>query len=376
MTGRHEVAVVGGGAVGLLLACLLAQRGVDVVVLERRGQPSTSARAIGIHPPGLAALDVAGVGASIRREGAPIRRGIALSGGREVAGLRLSAEPIRSLPQLRTETLLRERLAALSPGALRSGAEVVALSPGSASVEMALADGRRLVVDWLVGADGVRSTVRELLGIDWLPRRGLGAYAMVDAMEDAAARTDPAAADAALLHLEPDGIVESFPMPGGMRRWVARLAAPADDMPIEAFQSILDARLREPPLLPAAARVSTFVAQQRIVARCAHGRVVLVGDAAHEVSPIGGQGMSLGWLDALALDRMLAGGPVDASEIERYARARRRSAELAIRRAAWNMAMGAPASGVALGARLAFARALALPPARTALSRAFTMRGL
>src|SRR5690606_3842702 len=144
----------------------------------------------------------------------------------------------------------------------------------------------------------------------------------------------------------------------------------------KAFQSILDERLREPPLLPAAARVSTFVAQQRIAARCAHGRVVLVGDAAHEVSPIGGQGMSLGWLDALALDRMLAGGPVDQREIERYARARRRSAELATRRAAWNMAMGAPASGVALGARLALARALALPPARTALSRALPMRRL
>ncbi|MCR8671545.1 FAD-dependent monooxygenase, partial [Agrococcus sp. HG114] len=68
MIERRDVAVVGGGAVGLLLACLLAQRGLDVVVLERRREPSGSARAIGIHPPGLGALDAAGVGRAVRAE--------------------------------------------------------------------------------------------------------------------------------------------------------------------------------------------------------------------------------------------------------------------------------------------------------------------
>ncbi|RXZ45864.1 FAD-dependent oxidoreductase, partial [Agromyces binzhouensis] len=59
----HDVVVVGGGAVGLLLACLLARRGLDAVVLERRNAPdpaTTPSRAIGIHPPGLRALAAAG----------------------------------------------------------------------------------------------------------------------------------------------------------------------------------------------------------------------------------------------------------------------------------------------------------------------------
>lgn len=56
-----EVLVVGGGPTGLFLAALLAQHGVDVAVLERRPEPSTHSRAIGLHPPALEALRAVGV---------------------------------------------------------------------------------------------------------------------------------------------------------------------------------------------------------------------------------------------------------------------------------------------------------------------------
>ena len=49
----HDVAIVGAGPVGLLLACLLAQRGVDVAVFDARSGADGRSRAIGIHPPGL-----------------------------------------------------------------------------------------------------------------------------------------------------------------------------------------------------------------------------------------------------------------------------------------------------------------------------------
>lgn len=379
MTERYEVAIVGGGAVGLLLACLLAQRGVDLVVLERRSTVSSASRAIGIHPPGLAALDAVGVGDAVRREAERVQVGIALSGGRVLARMPFGDQRILTLPQHRTETLLRQRLALLAPDALRAGAELVGLrQSATGSVELQLADGTRVAARWAVGADGVRSTVRRLLGIAWRPRPGVAAYAMADAPDQTGS------AGAALLHLEPSGIVESFPMPDGQRRWVARLAGPLRPtriapLPLAALQRLLQERLAQAPVLPAHAPRSTFVARQRLASEFVRGHVALAGDAAHEISPIGGQGMSLGWLDAVDLDRALARAGRkgrDASALDGYARLRRRAAERAVCRASWNMRMGAPAHGAALAARLVLVRILALPPARSILVAAFTMRGL
>jgi 2-polyprenyl-6-methoxyphenol hydroxylase-like FAD-dependent oxidoreductase len=367
VTERHDVAIVGGGAVGLLLGCLLAERGLDVVVLERRASPSRSSRAIGIHPPGLAALDAAGVGEQVRAEGERIRGGIALAGGRVLARLRFD-DPIHTLPQHRTEALLRERLAALAPGALQQGTEVTGIAPAAGGVALDTAGGR-VEARWLVGADGIRSTVREHVGMGVREHRGAGPYAMADGPDGTGAR------GIALLHLEQDGIVESFPLPGGERRWVVRLREPAPTMTAERLQAILAERLPEPPRLPAGAPASAFVARQRVATSFARGPIALVGDAAHEVSPIGGQGMSLGWLDALELDRAIGAASGD-DPFAGYALARRRAAVRATRRAAWNMSMGAPVPPAGRAARLALTRVLGLPPLRGALAAAFTMRGL
>lgn len=62
----HDVVVVGGGPVGLLFACLVAQDGWRVRVYEQRTEQGGRTRAIGIHRPGLDALDAAGVGAEVR----------------------------------------------------------------------------------------------------------------------------------------------------------------------------------------------------------------------------------------------------------------------------------------------------------------------
>ncbi|OCG75372.1 FAD-dependent oxidoreductase [Microbacterium sediminis] len=373
MSRPHDVVVVGAGPVGLLLADLLAGAGVDVAVCERRTAPAGVPRAIGIHPPGLEALDLARVGAPVRADAVAIRRGVARRGGRELGRLRFD-RPVLSLPQDRTEELLEARLAALAPGALRRGLRVTGVRARAAAVDVEGEGGAIASARYLVAADGVRSTVRGLLGVDTRRRRGTADYVMADAPSGG-----DAADDEAVIHLEHDGVVESFPLPRGRRRWVIRVdrqAAPSDPAGFAALlRERVGVRIAPGDLTPP----SRFTARQGPSARLARGRVALVGDAAHEISPIGGQGMNLGWVGAVDLAATLLGAlerGAPPAPFGAYERRRTAAADRAMRRAAFNMAMGAPVDGLRGAARDAFVRALARPPASTTLARAFTMHGL
>lgn len=387
----RDVAIVGGGSAGLLLGCLLAMRGIDVVVLERRARPGNRTRAIGIHAAGLAILDAAGVGTGVREEAAVVRRGIVTSRGRRLGEFEFGDAAILTLPQPRTEALLTARLAELAPEALARGKTVTELRVREDGVEVhttssdggAGGDGGadRVLARYVVGADGTRSTIRAAIGASWAPWRGAAHYAMADEVggavaagpssgvgPDASASADPSTdPSTAALHLEPAGVVECFPLPDGGRRWVIRLEAPGTVLTRDVFAAAVSGRLGFGPVAQALAQPVCFTASQHLADVFARGRVALLGDAAHELSPIGGQGMSLGWLDAAALDTALAralaaGAP--AAPFARYTR-RRAAATRAMRRAAFNTRLGARIRGPRLALRNALVRLLALPAFRS-----------
>ncbi|HEU0182523.1 MAG TPA: FAD-dependent monooxygenase, partial [Agromyces mariniharenae] len=196
---RHDVVIVGGGPVGLLLACLLAVRDLDVVVLERRTGRTGRSRAIGIHPPGLRALARAGVGDEVRARAVPIHSGRVTCEGRTLGSMSFArAGTVLSLPQLETEELLEARLGRLRPGSLHRGVEVRTVHDRGTHVVVEgverAGDGDAgggdagggggapvSVTAWYaVAADGVRSGIRDALGIGWHERRGRAHYVMGD----------------------------------------------------------------------------------------------------------------------------------------------------------------------------------------------------
>lgn len=389
-----EVLIIGAGPVGLFMAALLLQDGVDVQVLEQRGAPEPQSRAIGIHPPALAALAGTGVAEAMIAEGVQIRRGMALAGGKCLARMSFAGVSDRfpfvlSLPQARTEAHLERRVNELGDGALHRGVRLTGLSDdgGRVSVEADSGSGTlRYSAPLVIAADGVRSTVRALQGVDVRVKEYPDSYLMGDFADGTGFGPDAA------LFLSGAGIVESFPLPGQLRRWVVRLGtgdSTAGGSPPggpDAGGPGADARwltgcVRERTGLAIDAgtnsMLSRFGVRTRLVPRMVAGRVVMIGDAAHEVSPIGGQGMNLGWLDAAELAPIVSAavrGQDVTDRLRSFERTRLRAAARAARQAEINMALGRPLTDRLLALRnRGISGVAAVPPVNSLIARRFTM---
>ncbi|MEJ1193356.1 FAD-dependent oxidoreductase [Pseudarthrobacter sp. CCNWLW207] len=374
-----DVAIVGGGPVGLYLAALLLQEGVGVRVLEQRFERDRHSRAIGIHPPALAALERAGVARALVADGVPIRRGRAYSGGKLVGTMSFESVSrdfpfVLSLPQCSTEAHLERRVQDLDPTALARGARVTGITDDGDRLALAVTSGgasTQLASALAVAADGTHSTVRQLLGIPVTARRYPDHYVMGDFADAGIFGTD------AVLFLEEGGIVESFPLPGGLRRWVVRIGEPRTASAAD-LASLVQERTGIGLDAGSSTMLSSFSVRSALARSMVAGRTVLIGDAAHEVSPIGGQGMNLGWLDGEALAPIIcgamAGGPVER-RLRDFEVLRRRAAGIARRQSEVNMMLGRPLTGPWLRLRnFAMGAVASVQPLNRAVARRFTMQ--
>jgi 2-polyprenyl-6-methoxyphenol hydroxylase-like FAD-dependent oxidoreductase len=219
------------------------------------------------------------------------------------------------LPQDETELILSDRLRRLG-GSVRRPAELVGVRQDDDGVTATLRGGESIRARYLVGADGMHSTVRELSGIGFTGRAYEESFVLADVRMDW-----PLPDDEVTLHFSPAGLVVVAPLPGGRHRIVATLDEAPEHPTAADVQAILDARgpRHEPARVREVVWSSRFRVHHRLAEHYRSGRVFLAGDAAHVHSPAGGQGMNTGIQDAIELAAVLAGG----SDLDRYETVRR-----------------------------------------------------
>ncbi|WP_431798021.1 FAD-dependent oxidoreductase [Microbacterium kunmingense] len=370
-----EVVVVGAGPVGLLAAAELRRHGIDVAVLERRPVAGPGSRAIGLHSPSLSALEPGGYTDRLLAEALRVDRGEARSGGRVLGVVRFDRLSRRfpfvaTLPQAVTERVLTD-----AAPRVERGVTVRGVSAERAGVRIDVERGEG-------GADEVRAGVvivasgagaRDLVfrtgavAVHEYPDR----YLMADAPAEGRAVAE--------VHLDRGGVLESFPMPGGVRRFVAWDPSPGDDGPAARAARLRAAVVERvgPAAGAAIGNASSFGVRRAVAPRLRRGRIVVIGDAAHEVSPIGGQGMNLGLLDAATLAPLVAtwvrGGAAPDAELARWERRRVASARRAALLASLNTGLGRPLGAAGDAARRAALRALLAGPGGRAFAHAYAM---
>jgi 2-polyprenyl-6-methoxyphenol hydroxylase-like FAD-dependent oxidoreductase len=164
---EHAVVIAGGGPTGLMLAAELALAGVDVAIVERRGnQELPSARAGGLHARTIEVFDQRGIAERFLSEGQ-----VAQVAGFSFIPLDISDFPTRhnyglALKQRHIERILAAWVEEL-PVRFYRGREVTGFAQDDRGVAIALADGGALRASYLVGCDGGRSSIRKQAGIDF-----------------------------------------------------------------------------------------------------------------------------------------------------------------------------------------------------------------
>lgn len=375
-----DVAIVGGGPVGLYLAFRLLDEGITCMVLEKKESVDRHSKSLGIHPVSLSLFDSCGLTESFLREGLKIRTGIAYWNRKEIGRISFDSLPgnhpyILALPQWRTETILADKVRALNIQSLVRGASVKEIDQDANAVHLRYdqnGESYGITARYAVGCDGKSGFMRDALNIPFEGTSYPDTYLMGDFSDNTAFGNDAA------VYLHKYGLVECFPLPGGQRRWVVKtdsfIEHPCRGRLEDLIKKRLDISLQECENT----MTSSFGVQHFMAGRFHENRCLIAGDAAHVVSPIGGQGMNLGWLDAeacfLTIRRAL-GNQDDIENLFRsYTARQQKIAKQVARRAELNMHLGRKEASN--GFYRFMVTAMLTPPFSGMFAKVFTMHGL
>ncbi|MFI7059967.1 FAD-dependent oxidoreductase [Kribbella sp. NPDC050124] len=316
-----DVVVVGAGPVGLAVAAGLRLHGQSVVVVDKQAEGSNTSRASVIHARTLEMLERIGVTKRLVELGLELQDFAIRDGDRRLVPVSFRDLPTDypftlMIPQWQTEQVLLERLEELGGTVLRPYA-AVGLTQTADGAEVTLDNGDVIQAQYVVAADGMNSTIRELAGLR-MPGNTLQLnFSLVDV------RVDGLPVEEVSLSFATAGLLVIAPLPDGSFRLVASVDQAPEHPDLAYAQQLLTARgpRKSAPKVTEVVWGSRFRIHERVAENYRAGRVLLAGDAAHTHSPAGGQGMNLGLRDAItlaeALSTALAKG--DESELDTYA---------------------------------------------------------
>ncbi len=344
---RADVVISGAGPNGLMLACELALAGVRPVVLDKLPGPSSEPKANGLVGQVVRMLDMRGLYQAFTGDEAPPQSSYGwIFAAMPLNFLGLPDNPMHAMlmPQPRLVRLLEKRARDLGVD-LRWGHELVDLQPGPESVALTVSSPERdydVVAEYLVGADGGHSLVRKTLGIDFPGTTSpmISRLAHVHIPEEFR-RADggfdiPGSGRIPFGHSRFDrgGMIYAEFEPGRSLLGTIEFGPPVEEVPMtlaelrESARRVLgvDVPLGEPegPGPHALRRINGQ--NTRHAEHYRDGRVLLLGDAAHVHSAMGGPGLNLGLQDTMNLGWKLAAqingwappGLLDTYESERH----------------------------------------------------------
>ena len=336
---RHPVVVVGAGPVGLAAAIDLALRGIAVVILDDSDRIGEGSRGICWSKRTLEILDRLGTAERLLDKGVTWKLGKVFLGEEAVYSFDLLPEDGHRMPafinlqQYYLEKALVDRAGEIGGIDLRWKNRVAGLDPGNDGVRVTIEtpDGRyALTADWVIAADGARSAVRDLLGLQFVGQTFEDKFLIADVTmlaDDIPTERrfwfDPPfhSGQSALIHrqadnswrvdlqLGPDADVEEELKP---ERYLPRIGKMLGDRDFTVDW------------------VSIYRFNCRRIARFVHGRVIFVGDSAHQVSPFGARGANSGIQDAENLVWKLAAvlrGEAGSGLLDSYDRERSQAAD-------------------------------------------------